>query len=232
MERSTVQSCLAAPSPSAYLGPGNQPGIAIIPRGSQVRACSPRQCHFPERLDQRSLQLALHAAEDLVGVLPGHWRPVWPGLDQRGKDIRDRQQSDQIGNLRARQSIRIAGAIKIFVMVPHAIQNFRTDARYALQQIISDRGMTPDDLLLLGVEASRLVQYRQRNTRLADVVEGCRYSEPRDVPAGESDIQPEGDRNTGHKQAVLKRALMLATQPVEPRRKPVLPDAGDNLRRC
>src|SRR5207245_6594824 len=143
-------------------------------------------------------------AEDLVDVLPGHRRPVWPGLDECGEDIRDRQQSDQIGNLRGRQSIRIAGAIKIFVMMPHAIQNFRTDARYALQQIISDRGMAPDDLLLLGVEASRLVQDRQRNARLADVVERRRYSKPRDVPAGESDIEAEGDRNTGHKQAVLR----------------------------
>ena len=113
---------------------------------------SRRQRDLAERLDQRPLQLALHAAEDLVGVLPGHWRPVWPGLDQCCEDIRDRQQSDQIGNLRVRQSIRIAGAVKIFVMMPHAVQNFRTDARYALQQIISDRGMTPDDLRQLPVE--------------------------------------------------------------------------------
>src|SRR5207302_7171677 len=154
-----------------------------------------------------------------------------PGLDKCCEDIRDRQQSDQIGNLRGRQSIRIAGAIKIFVMMPHAIQNFRTDARYALQQIISDPGMTPDDLLLLGVEASWLVQDRQRDARLPDVVEGRRHSEPRDVPAGESDIQPKGDCNTGHKQAVLKRTLMIAAHLVEPRRKPVLPDAIDDLRR-
>src|SRR3954451_12756561 len=116
-------------------------------------------------------------------------------------------------------------------MMPHAIQNFRTDARDALQQIISDRGMTPDDLLFLGVEASRLVQDRQRDACLADVVEGRRYAEPRDVAAGESDIQREGDRNTGHKQAVLKRALVIATHLVKPRRKPVLPDAADDLRR-
>src|SRR3954453_13654379 len=92
--------------------------------------------------------------------------------------------------------------------------------------------MTPDDLLFLGVEASRLVQDRQRDACLADVVEGRRYSEPRDIAAGEADIQPEGDRNTGHKQAMLKRALVIAPPLVEPRRKPVLPDAGDDLRRC
>src|SRR5215213_10178583 len=160
MERSTVQSCLAAPSPSheiACLGGRYQPGIAIIPRVS-VAVRSRRKRDAAECPDQRAFQLAVHAAEDLVGVLPGHWLPVGPRLDQCGKDIRDRQQSDQIGNLRARQSIGITGAVKIFVMMPDAVQNFRTDAGYALQEIISDRGMTPDDLLLLGLEAAGLVQ--------------------------------------------------------------------------
>ena len=66
--------------------------------------------------------------------------------------------------------------------------------------------------------------------RLADVVEGRRHSEPRDVPAGESDIEAEGDRNAGDQQAVLERALVIATHLVEPRRKSVLSDAGDDLR--
>src|SRR5512141_611682 len=45
-----------------------------------------------ERPDQRPLQPAFHAAENLVGVLPRHRRLVGPCLDQRRKNIRDRQQ--------------------------------------------------------------------------------------------------------------------------------------------
>src|SRR5512147_2597611 len=52
----------------------------------QSAGSSRRKRDLAERLDQRHLQLALHAAEDPVGVLQGHRRLVWPDLDQRGED--------------------------------------------------------------------------------------------------------------------------------------------------
>jgi hypothetical protein len=68
--------------------------------GISPLCASGRQCHVSECLDERAFQLAAHVAQDLVGGMPGHRRPIGPRLDQGGEDVRDRQQSHQIGNLR------------------------------------------------------------------------------------------------------------------------------------
>ncbi len=43
----------------------------------------------------------------------------------------------------ARQSVRIAGAIEIFVVMPDAVENFCADAPHVFQQVVSDHRMTP-----------------------------------------------------------------------------------------
>src|SRR5664279_6645867 len=117
------------------------------------------------------------------------------------------------------------------MVVPHTVETFRTDARDILQQLISDHRMTPHPLLFGNVEASRLVEDRQRNVRLADVMQGCSYSEPGDIRAGEPEFQCERDRHSRYQHAVLERALVIAPDVVEPRAKPVTLDAIDDLRR-
>jgi hypothetical protein len=66
--------------------------------GRPALLASGHQRHVPECLDERAFQLAVHVAQDLVGGLPGHRRPVRPRLDQGGEDVRDGQQPHQIGN--------------------------------------------------------------------------------------------------------------------------------------
>src|ERR1700745_2288215 len=51
---------------------------------------SRRKRYVPERLHKRSFQLSVHTAQDCVGIFAGYWRPVWPRLNKRGEDLRDR----------------------------------------------------------------------------------------------------------------------------------------------
>src|ERR1700709_1026948 len=96
-----------------------------------------------------------------------------------------------------------------------AIEDLRRHAGNILQQVESGPGMTLHDLFFSGAEASRLVQYRQRNTGLADVVQRCRNPEPGHVDAGKSDFDCKPDGNAGDQQAMLERAFVVATHLVE-----------------
>src|SRR6476660_9533023 len=90
--------------------------------------------------------------------------------------------------------------------------------------------MAIHDLLFARVEASRLVENRQGNTGLADIMQGCRQSEPLHVCIWELDIQGEADCHSRNKQAVLERSLMIAAHVVKPDAKSVLLDTADDLR--
>ena len=83
----------------------------------------------------------------------------------------------------------------------------------------------------LAVEASGLVENGQGNMGLADIMQGCRQSEPLDVRRRKLDIQGETDRHARHQQAVLERSFVIAAHVVEPCAEPVLLDAVDDLAR-
>ena len=87
------------------------------------------------------------------------------------------------------------------------------------------------DRIFFRVKAPGLVENRQGNTGLADVVEGSRHAEPLDIRAGEPNVEGKADRHAGHEQAVLKGAFMITANIRQPRGKSVLDDAADHLRR-
>ena len=117
------------------------------------------------------------------------------------------------------------------MVVPHAIEDLGRHARNVLEQIVTGRRVKPHDRVFSGVERSRLVQDRERNTGLADVVERGRDPEPRHVDAGKSDFDSKTHGNAGDQQAVLKGALVIASHLFEERRQPAALDTIDDLRR-
>src|SRR4029077_9030435 len=138
------------------------------------------------------------------------------------------QQPHQIGNLGRCQPVGITRAVEVFVVVPYPVENFRTNACEIPQQFISDDRMAFHDLVFNRVEASRLVENGQGNTGLAYVMQGCRYSKPLDVQAGEPEFQSEADRYARHQQAVLEGSFMISPNAVQPRAKSILRNALDD----
>ena len=99
-----------------------------------------------------------------------------------------------------------------------------------LQQFMPDDRVALHDLLFDRVEASGLVEDRQGNAGLSDVMQGCRHSEPLDVRIGEPEVQREADRHACYQQAMLERSFVIPANVVQPRAKPILSDAVDDLR--
>ena len=85
------------------------------------------------------------------------------------------------------------------------------------------------DLLFDRLEASGLVEYGQGNSVLADVMQGCRQSEPLYVRIGEFQIQREADRHARYQQAMLERSFVIPANVVQPRAKSVLRNVVDDL---
>ena len=90
--------------------------------------------------------------------------------------------------------------------------------------------MAPHDLFFGWIEAPGFVEDRQRNTGFADVMQGCRDSEPLNIRLGESDLQCECDGYSRDQQAMLERSFVIAADIVKPAAEPVLLDTVDDLR--
>ena len=105
---------------------------------------SPRQCNVREGPDQRLFELSPHALDDLISLFPGHRRLVVPMFDQCCEDVRNRQDSNEIGDACGAQAIGIAAAIEIFVMMPDGSENLRRNSRIRLQRFIAGGGVGLD----------------------------------------------------------------------------------------
>src|SRR5438128_11136470 len=85
-------------------------------RGCSSRGCElARQHDVAEGLDQRRFQLAMHAAQDVVGQLARHDRLVAAKFDQRGEDVGNREHANEIGNVGGTEPVRISAAVEIFM---------------------------------------------------------------------------------------------------------------------
>jgi hypothetical protein len=71
--------------------------------------------------------------------------------------------------------------------MPNAVEDFSGNARRSLEDVVAGDGVGFDQHPLLVVQTCRLVQHRERNCGLADIVEhgGCR--QPLDVRLGEAE---------------------------------------------
>src|SRR5690348_7766707 len=99
--------------------------VANAAKGSRQRLAA--QGDIPECRDERLLQLAVHAAKDVVGFAPRHRWSITPVLDQGCEDVGDRQYPDEVSYAFRAKSVGIAASVEIFVMVPNAIQDFGRD---------------------------------------------------------------------------------------------------------
>src|SRR4051812_15668036 len=141
---------------------------------SACRSCSAMQRDIPECGYERLLKLSLHAANYVIGPVPGHGWPIGSLLDQGRENVGNRQHSDEVRYTGRTEPVGISASIEIFVMMPYRIKDFRGNSSVAFQYIISSRGMGFDQRTFLGIQMPRLIQDRERNLRLADVVKHCR----------------------------------------------------------
>src|SRR5262249_25734849 len=79
------------------------------------------------------------------------------------------------------------------------------------------------------VQASRLVEHRERYAGLADIVERGGDPEPPHVLVGESDLDRKAHGDARDEQAMLKGTFVIAAHFLKPGREPVLLDAIDDL---
>ena len=101
-----------------------------------------------------------------------------------------------------------------------------------LQHVVARSRMCLDQSALLGIEAARLVEDRERDRRLADVVKHRRRRQPLDIGLGNAEAQAEIDRNSGHQKAVLIGAFVMAPNGSQPIGQSVLLDRIGDLRAC
>src|SRR6202051_4344350 len=173
------------------------------PKGA-FRAYTPLaiQGHFLERSYQRTFEFSPHAAEDFIRLRAGHARPVSAILDQRGKNIRNGQDADDVGYVRSAERVRISASVEIFMMMSDSVQNFRGDAAGPFQRVVSGRRMRFDDGSLPGIQTSRFVENGDWNFRFANVVKHCRRIQPFDVHLGQPQIQSKGDGSSSYQKAM------------------------------
>ena len=104
----------------------------------------------------------------------GELQPVGPLLDEGGIDIHDRRQANDVADLIAVQAVGVAGAVEKLVMVQHHVEHFGREAALRRQRLIAAARMLAHLFHFLQRQRARLVEDRNRNERLADVVEqGC-----------------------------------------------------------
>ena len=117
-------------------------------------------------------------------------------------------------------------------MMPDCVKNLRGNAGISLQHFIPGRGMGFDQCTLPCIEAPRLIQDRERNFRLANVVKHRSRVQTLNVRLRQTKAQSEIDSYSRNQKAVLIGSLMVTPNRLEPAAQPVLFDAVCNPAAC
>ena len=96
----------------------------------------------------------------------------------------------------------IAGAVEQLVMVQHHVEHFRREAALRHQRLIAEARMLAHLGEFLLRELARLVQDRDRDEGLADVMQQGGAGQPALVVLAHAEMLREGDRKAGDEQAV------------------------------
>ena len=83
------------------------------------------------------------------------------------------------------------------MVMTDGIEDFGGNARRSLQHFIARRRMGLDQRALPVVEAPGLVENRERDSCLADVVKHCGGIQPLDISPGHAEAQAEIDGHPG-----------------------------------
>ena len=117
-------------------------------------------------------------------------------------------------------------------MVTDGIKDLRGNVGIAPQYVIAGRGMGFDQRALLGVEAPGLVEDRERDLGLADVMKHRSRVQSLDVPLRHAETEAEIDRYSRHQKAVLIGSFVVAANGLEPARQAVLGDVVGDAASC
>ncbi|GJD69104.1 hypothetical protein MMMDOFMJ_2030 [Methylobacterium gnaphalii] len=101
-------------------------------------------------------------------------------------------------------------------MVAHDVEGCRVEAGGLFEDLVTNSSVRAHDAQLVLVEATRLVQDRQRDPRLADVVDQRRTHQMLPIRLREAEMQRERCRQARHQQAMLVGGIVEAPDEVEP----------------
>src|SRR5262249_43489942 len=83
----------------------------------------PAQGDGLERAYQRLLELAVHVAEDVVGVRARQRRLVGARFDQCREDVRDGHDAHEVADALRTELVRIAAAVEILMVMPYGVED-------------------------------------------------------------------------------------------------------------
>src|SRR5215472_10115169 len=173
------------------------------------------------------LSVGGHPGEDIQGELRRLRRSVRALLHEGAVDVANRQDPGEVVDLLSLQTVGIAAAVEIFMMMAHDVVDLRgDDRRLRAKIVVADAGMTFDDVEFLARQLSRLVQNFERYFRFADVVQQPGNRDRQNVGSAHAGAVSERGRNPGDDQAVLERTLVIAAHGVQPFGQA---DVGDRL---
>src|SRR5262252_2857600 len=105
------------------------------------------------------LSVGGHAGEDIQGELRRLRRSVRALLHEGAVDVANRQDPGEVVDLLSLQTVGIAAAVEIFMMMAHDVVDLRRDdGRLCAKIVVADAGMPFDDVEFLVRQFSRLVQ--------------------------------------------------------------------------
>ena len=147
----------------------------------------------------------------------GERQPVGALLDQRGVDIDDRRQAHDVADLVAVQAVGISGAVEEFVMVQHHVEHLRPGNRLAPPARRS-RGADAcgSRCHFLARQRARLVEDRDRDERLADIVQQRGAGQTALVVLAHAEMLGERHRKAGDEQAVAIAVGVMAADRRQP----------------
>ena len=131
----------------------------------------------------------VHRSEHLVanrfqGRERGECRTIGPLAGQRVVDVDHRDQSRSLGDLRARQTTRIPGAVEPLVVLEHGRAHVRRQSLALLAEHFQPHlRMLHHRLPLVGVQGAGFVQNQIRDSGLSDVVKEGAHPERSELVA-------------------------------------------------
>ncbi len=146
--------------------------------------------------------------------------------------IADRTHASQQADLFARQPVRVAGAVDLFMVMQADVQH-RVGYRgqRGEQHGVAALGVAAHDGVLVFAQLARLVEHIQRHGHLADVVQQPGHAGFLHLVLGQAELAGERDHQCAHRHRVHVSVFVLGLQPrqAEQRRAVARQGRGDLL---
>ncbi|GMA75060.1 hypothetical protein GCM10025880_14770 [Methylorubrum aminovorans] len=130
--------------------------------------------------------------------------------------VADRHEPHEVTDLRAPQTLRVAGPVEALVMVAYDVEDVGPERGLPGQQVGAERGVGAHHRHLFDRERARLVEDGLGDQRLADIVQERGLGQALPVGSGESEFGGEGGGEARHAQGVLVDLDVVAPDEVEP----------------